>query len=283
MCHTLLKIEFGPQINFVIGHNGSGKSAILTAVTLALGGKASQTQRGTSLKGFIKNDTSQAKISLRLGNRGDEAFHPETYGKSITIERTLNRDGSGGYKLKGSNNKTVSTKKEHLQAMLDHWGIQPDSPLCILSQDNSRQFLAASKSREKYGLFIRGTQLQQLLDDYADISQSISTMRVQYTNKKEVIPELHKVAKIQKDRFADAEKAQSHGSRLGAMRKELAWAYIWEDEKSAQNQENVVRKEEQTLEDFQAKIEHGQVRSCPPLHGGARADVARCTGRGRGG
>ena len=54
MCHTKLHVSFGPLINFIIGHNGSGKSAVLTAVTLCLGGKATATNRGQSLKSFIK-------------------------------------------------------------------------------------------------------------------------------------------------------------------------------------------------------------------------------------
>lgn len=54
MCHTHLEIALGPLINFIIGHNGSGKSAILTAITLCLGGKATATNRGQSLKSFIK-------------------------------------------------------------------------------------------------------------------------------------------------------------------------------------------------------------------------------------
>ena len=46
MCHTQLEVNFGNVVNFVIGRNGSGKSAILTAVTIVLGGKASVTNRG---------------------------------------------------------------------------------------------------------------------------------------------------------------------------------------------------------------------------------------------
>lgn len=34
--------------------NGSGKSAVLTAITICLGGKATATNRGGSLKAFIK-------------------------------------------------------------------------------------------------------------------------------------------------------------------------------------------------------------------------------------
>lgn len=54
MCHSFLEIQLGPLINFIVGHNGSGKSAVLTALTICLGGKAAATNRGGSLKSFIK-------------------------------------------------------------------------------------------------------------------------------------------------------------------------------------------------------------------------------------
>jgi ABC-type polysaccharide/polyol phosphate transport system ATPase subunit len=54
MCHGYLEVTLGPLINFIIGHNGSGKSAVLTAITICLGGKATATNRGQSLKSFIK-------------------------------------------------------------------------------------------------------------------------------------------------------------------------------------------------------------------------------------
>ena len=54
MCHSFLDVSVGPLINFIIGHNGSGKSAVLTAITICLGGKASNTNRAGNLKAFIK-------------------------------------------------------------------------------------------------------------------------------------------------------------------------------------------------------------------------------------
>ena len=54
MCHEQLTVALGPLINFIIGHNGSGKSAVLTALQLCLGGKATSTNRGQNLKSFIK-------------------------------------------------------------------------------------------------------------------------------------------------------------------------------------------------------------------------------------
>jgi chromosome segregation ATPase len=54
MCHHHTKVNLNSSINFVTGNNGSGKSAILTALTVCLGGRASTTQRASSLSSLIR-------------------------------------------------------------------------------------------------------------------------------------------------------------------------------------------------------------------------------------
>jgi len=46
--------NFGAKINFIVGHNGSGKSAVLTAIAIALGARASVTGRGSGVKDLIR-------------------------------------------------------------------------------------------------------------------------------------------------------------------------------------------------------------------------------------
>lgn len=53
MCHEALEITLNKNVNFIVGRNGSGKSAILTALTVGLGARANVTSRGTSVKGTM--------------------------------------------------------------------------------------------------------------------------------------------------------------------------------------------------------------------------------------
>lgn len=62
----------------------------------------------------------------------------------------MTRSGGGGYKIRSSNHKLIGTKKEDLQAILDHYMIQAENPLNILKQDDSKEFLRTSTSKDKY-------------------------------------------------------------------------------------------------------------------------------------
>ena len=51
MCHSNLTVDFNARTNLLVGQNGSGKSAILTALIIGLGSKANATNRSSSIKG----------------------------------------------------------------------------------------------------------------------------------------------------------------------------------------------------------------------------------------
>ena len=70
----------------------------------------------------------------------------------------------------------VSTRKEELLAVLDHCSIQIDNPVSILSQDTSRNFLQKATPSDKYKLFMKATQLEQIATDYEKASEDQKLM-----------------------------------------------------------------------------------------------------------
>ncbi|KAF9968831.1 Structural maintenance of chromosomes protein 6 [Mortierella alpina] len=247
MCHRHLKVPFGPKINFIIGHNGSGKSAIMTAITVCLGGKANSTNRAQTLKALIREGASQAEVKLQIRNQGPDAYKPHIYGESIIIERRISKDGTSGYKVRSSKGKTISTKREELAAMCDHMNIQVDNPMNMLSQDAARQFLQSSTPEDKYRFFSRGTHLSQLSGDYEIVRECIETMQVTLKSKNEDLAELLELAKASQARFKDSQQAAALELKVDELKNQVAWAQIEELESG-------VKETEEQYEARQAKI-----------------------------
>ncbi|RDB15207.1 Structural maintenance of chromosomes protein 6 [Hypsizygus marmoreus] len=239
MCHKYLTFEFGPQINFIIGHNGSGKSAVLSAITVALGGKSNSTGRGNGLKSFIKEGCSVAEVTITLKNQGEEAYKPKEYGKSIIITRRFTKEGSSTWKIMNRHKKVISNKKDELSAICDHMNIQVDNPMNVLTQDAARQFLSASVPADKYKFFLRGTQLSQLSDEYDTCLDNIKSTFKVLAQKKEALPDLRAVFRDATVRYEEAAKAREQKQKADELKKELAWAHVRgkEEEMTAKIQE----------------------------------------------
>ncbi|GAB6030556.1 Structural maintenance of chromosomes protein 6 [Chamberlinius hualienensis] len=192
MCHNHFSIKFCPNMNYVVGKNGSGKSAIMTAVVVGLGGTAGNTSRGSTVKGFIQLGKQMAEINIRLRNIGRDAYKPDVYGDSIEVQRIIRARGNSSYNIKNSSGKIISNHKSELNFILDHFNIQVDNPISILNQDLSRQFLRTEDPKSKYKFFMRATQLEQISRDYVWIDKNRNLAKEYLENKKISIPELEK-------------------------------------------------------------------------------------------
>ncbi|KAJ2914708.1 hypothetical protein MD484_g5713, partial [Candolleomyces efflorescens] len=259
MCHKSLNFEFGPQINFIIGHNGSGKSAVLSALTVALGGKTNSTGRGSGLKSFIREGQHKATVTVQIKNQGVEAYKPEEYGDSIIIFRSFTKDGSSSWKIMAADGKTtVSTKREELSAICDHMNIQVDNPLNVLTQDSARQFLSASHPQDKYKFFLLGTQLAQLSNEYDICLDNTGKTGKILATKKEAIPDLR--AKYQREvaRYREAEKAREQKKKIDELKCELAWSHVKEKEDQLEKDLGVLAKLEKKLPKIQQNLEQAQ-------------------------
>ncbi|KAH0562577.1 hypothetical protein GP486_002744 [Trichoglossum hirsutum] len=230
MCHNKLHVSFGPLINFIIGYNGSGKSAVLTAITLCLGGKANSTNRGGSLKAFVKEGRESATLVVKLKNRG-YGFQQETYGESIIVERHFSKAGSSGFKLKSANGRVISTKKADLEEICDYFALQIDNPMNVLTQDMSRQFLNNSSPAEKYRFFVKGVQLEQLDQDYQLLEETIDQIDSKLKTRGDDVRILENRAKKARAKLEMSDKHDKLRDKIRDYMRQMAWSQVEQEEK----------------------------------------------------
>jgi structural maintenance of chromosomes protein 6 len=262
MCHERYEFKLGPRINFICGKNGSGKSAILTAIVLCLGGKASATNRASSLKDLIKHGQESANITCHVKNVGDGAYKPEVYGKRISIERHFSKTGTTGFKMKNETGKIISTKRADLDDICDHFGFQVENPMSVLSQDLARQFITSSSPAEKYKLFVKGVLLEQLDQDYCIIEQQLQTFNPKIEDSKQDLQGLQTRAETARRKAEHMDKYEALRDKFHDMRRQLLWEAVRLEEdvleeqvQALQQADDKIREEEGRKEQLQATVD----------------------------
>ncbi|KAM5292461.1 structural maintenance of chromosomes protein 6 [Ctenodactylus gundi] len=261
MCHSMLgPFKFGSNVNFVVGNNGSGKSAVLTALIVGLGGKAVTTNRGSSLKGFVKDGQNSADITITLRNRGDDAYRANVYGDAIVVQQHISMDGSRSYKLKSQTGTVVSTRKEELVAILDHFNIQVDNPVSVLTQEMSKQFLQSKNEGDKYKFFMKATQLEQMKEDYSYIIETKERTKEQMNQGEERLTELKRQCLEKEERFQSIAGLSTMKTNLEYLKHEMAWAVVNEIEKQVNAIRDNIKLGEDRATRLSRKTEEQQVR-----------------------
>ncbi|XP_036596618.1 structural maintenance of chromosomes protein 6-like [Trichosurus vulpecula] len=229
-------VKFGANVNFVVGH--SGKNALLTALIVGLGGKS----LGSSLKEFVKDGEDSATISIKLRNRGQDAFKSEVYGDSITVHQYISVDGSASYELKDQVGNLVSSKKEELIAILDHFKIQVDNPMSVLPQKMSRQLLRITNESDRYKLFMEATELEQMREGYAKILARKARSQQEIQQGEEQLEELRRQGVEIEEHF---QTMVALDQKLKNLKHEKTWALVNETERTISNMISDINVEDQ--------------------------------------
>ncbi|XP_023856556.1 structural maintenance of chromosomes protein 6 isoform X2 [Salvelinus sp. IW2-2015] len=261
MCHSLLgPFAFGSNVNFVVGNNGSGKSAVLTALMVGLGGKATTTNRGSSLKGFVKEGESSADISITLRNKGRDAYKPEVFGQAIIVDLKITREGMRTYKLKSKAGHLVSAKKDELLAILDHFNIQVDNPVSMLTQEMSKHFLHSKGEGDKYRFFMKATQLEQMKEDYTYIITTKNVTLDTVEKHEECLEGLKRKYLEKEDRVKSLASLDDMHSKLEELKNQMAWALVSEMEKEVKPMREKLQSEERSTVKYDQKVDEWKAK-----------------------
>uniref|UniRef100_A0A1B6G830 Rad50/SbcC-type AAA domain-containing protein n=1 Tax=Cuerna arida TaxID=1464854 RepID=A0A1B6G830_9HEMI len=234
MCHDNLEVKLNSRINFICGKNGSGKSAIQTAIAVGLGGKALATNRGTSMKDLIKSEKSSCTIIVVLSNQGPVAYKPREYGPLIQVERGFSQTSSLGYKIKNSAGKIVSTKKSELDKIVAQFNIQTENPVCILHQDVARNFLNSSDPKNKFMFYLKASRFDEINCIYCENKLRIHAITESIERKFEGLKEIFSDVIEMKKKLKTLEDAKEKERLRDNLENELLWALINEDKVKAE-------------------------------------------------
>jgi len=133
---TYTKAEFlpGPNLNMIIGPNGTGKSTLVCAICLGLAWSANHLGRAKLVGEFVKHGAKEATIEIEL------AADPERHRQNPVITTRINRaQKNPEFQIDGK-----KSNKARVLEMARSFSIQVDNLCQFLPQDRVVEFAALS-------------------------------------------------------------------------------------------------------------------------------------------
>ncbi|KAK7202744.1 P-loop containing nucleoside triphosphate hydrolase protein [Myxozyma melibiosi] len=196
----------GPSMNMIIGPNGTGKSTLVCAIALGLGGKPELLGRAKDIGEFVKQGKKRGTILIEIKGHAGEP--------NRTIERTIFSDNRSEWNIDGKHTTARAVKD-----LTDSFSIQIDNLCQFLPQDKVAEFahmspqLLLQETERATGSAEMLSQHQELIklqNEYTALARSSSA------NEKE----LEKLVQVQERSREEVERFQQR-AKLQERRKYL--------------------------------------------------------------
>ncbi|PVU97180.1 hypothetical protein BB559_002126 [Furculomyces boomerangus] len=128
VAYDYCEIKPGTNLNMIIGPNGTGKSTIVCAIALGLGGTPALLGRTKEISGFVKHGFDSGYVQITLKGPGKN--------ETTTIQRTINsKNNNSTYKLNG-----IHSSAAKVGQVVKKLNIQLDNLCQFLPQDRVVEF-----------------------------------------------------------------------------------------------------------------------------------------------
>ncbi|XP_058792958.1 structural maintenance of chromosomes protein 5 [Phymastichus coffea] len=235
-------VKPGKHLNLIIGANGTGKSTIVSAIVLGLGGSPKVIGRATAIKDFVKAGQNFASIEIDLQNGPNEI---------VTIKREFNIQGHTSWFVnhKISNGKVVGD-------LMKQFNIQVDNLCQFLPQDKVQEFSNLSsqdllvETERSVGdpkLLEYHTQLKVLRANQAELEKQLEGSTRLITKEKQICDTL-------KDKVGHIQEQKTIEKKLKTLKQKKAWV-IYNEKRQDLSKARVERDEaEETKKKLEKKM-----------------------------
>ncbi|XP_055908199.1 structural maintenance of chromosomes protein 5 [Eupeodes corollae] len=142
-------------LNIIIGPNGTGKSTLVAAIVLGMGGSAKLLARSSAIQEYIKNGKSEAAISIKI--------YINNQRETKEFVREFDSDGKSQFKI---NDVTVN-HKGYMRSIAE-FNIQVDNLCQFLPQDRVQDF-AKMNAKELLNNTIASVCEQSVIDQFDEL------------------------------------------------------------------------------------------------------------------
>lgn len=193
---TYEKAEFflGPNLNMVIGPNGTGKSSLVCAICLGLGYATSVLGRASAFGEFVKHGRDEAEIEVELQKRPDDA---ENYVVGLCIRR---EDDKRRFTINGQR-----ANLKDVQQLMRTLSIQIDNLCQFLPQDKVAEFAGLSPV-ELLEKTLQAAAPPQMIDWQKDLKSHFKSQQEAQRSAEQSNEQLRNMEARQQILQADVEK-----------------------------------------------------------------------------
>ncbi|XP_023549942.1 structural maintenance of chromosomes protein 6B-like isoform X2 [Cucurbita pepo subsp. pepo] len=192
-----------------------------------------------------------------MENSGEDAFKPGIYGNVIIIERRIS-EASGAIVLKDCQGKKVSSRRDELRELVDHFNIDVENPCVIMSQDKSREFLHSGNDKDKFKFFFKATLLQQVDDLLKNIFHQLRSANALVDDLESTIRPVEKELNELQGKIKNMEHVEEIYQQVQQLKKKLAWSWVYDVDKQLLEQSVKIGKLKDRIPICRAKIDHQQ-------------------------
>ncbi|UYI27196.1 structural maintenance of chromosomes protein [Encephalitozoon cuniculi] len=252
MCHDHLLISLRKPLTIVSGCNGSGKSAIMVAIGLVFGQRASHLERGSSFKDLIKSKESNAAVRIVLENH--RGFRKEFFGETIIIEKRIGMKSATTSIMNGER-RVWSTRREDLETVLEFFALRFENPLNFLTQEQAKRFLSTMDPEMLYELFMQGTEIAEICRLNSESMSNVEAMRRRISLVAEELDGIEKRIKDEEGVLDAINNAKDMEKTILCLEDEMVWARVNEKRMQMEKCFERFRDKQEEMDKYNERLE----------------------------